>query len=344
MEGKDSLVNELEQAADRFFDHVGLGRSCAVVYAGLAGRASATELELAAVCSMPLDEVSAAVRTLAEGGFVRISDEGPRLVSMLHPGAGVAATITCSEERASSELARLADLRLLSAELARVHADLRAERDAGSFERLDDAHATVTRLHELNHLTEDEILTCVPMKPHLSALDGARAEDAALLARGVRVRAIYLRACQNEPAIMEYLQWMHLQGASVRLAPTLPTRLQIFDRRTAVVARSPEGTQAGAIVVHSEGLVAALLRLFDMSWAAAQAPFGLPPTAGDLAAQERELVRLLGRGMKDETVARKMGVSVRTVRRSIAELSDRLQASSRFELGVRCAEQGWTEV
>jgi DNA-binding NarL/FixJ family response regulator len=44
--------------------------------------------------------------------------------------------------------------------------------------------------------------------------------------------------------------------------------------------------------------------------------------------------------MKDEAVARALGISIRTVRRMINILSDRLDAPSRFTLGARAHERG----
>lgn len=343
MERTDAVAEGLDATARQFFDRAGLGPDCARVYAQLAGRSVATVAQLSAESGLPTESVNGAVDDLADRGFVRVSRDEPATVSVLSPDAGIADAINCSEQRAADGLGQLSELRAASASFGRALSTLRASQDAASFERLDDAEATVSRLHELNHHTQEEILTCVPSKPASGSLLEARVEDAKLLARGIRVRGIYLQACRNDPAVMEYLEWMHVQGASVRLAPTLPARLQIFDRRTAVVAESADGSRPGAILVHSEGLVNALLRLFDFAWDAARAPFGVATAEIGLPPQQRELIRLLARGSKDESVARQMGVSARTVRRAISELSAELGAASRFELGVKCAQLGWVE-
>ena len=52
-------------------------------------------------------------------------------------------------------------------------------------------------------------------------------------------------------------------------------------------------------------------------------------------------LRLLAHGLKDDAVARHLGVSVRTARRFIADLHERAGAASRFELGVKAKELGW---
>ena len=49
----------------------------------------------------------------------------------------------------------------------------------------------------------------------------------------------------------------------------------------------------------------------------------------------------LARGAKDEQLARTLGLSLRTVRRRVAELLDELEASSRFQAGVEAVRRGW---
>ncbi|WP_250280907.1 LuxR C-terminal-related transcriptional regulator [Frankia sp. CiP1_Cm_nod2] len=56
---------------------------------------------------------------------------------------------------------------------------------------------------------------------------------------------------------------------------------------------------------------------------------------------ERLLLRLLSLGAKDEAAARHLGVSVRTVRRMIADLMRRMGARSRFQAGILAAKKDW---
>jgi DNA-binding CsgD family transcriptional regulator len=65
------------------------------------------------------------------------------------------------------------------------------------------------------------------------------------------------------------------------------------------------------------------------------------PRRDQPSSQERDLLRLLGQGLTDASAARQLGVSLRTVRRMMAELMARLDARSRFEAGIRAAERGW---
>jgi len=69
--------------------------------------------------------------------------------------------------------------------------------------------------------------------------------------------------------------------------------------------------------------------------------------AEDLAVAQKSLVALGQRlgmpvaGATDEVVAAQLGVAVRTVRRTVATLMNRLGARSRFQAGVKAAGRGW---
>ncbi|BBA99312.1 hypothetical protein RVR_5875 [Actinacidiphila reveromycinica] len=58
----------------------------------------------------------------------------------------------------------------------------------------------------------------------------------------------------------------------------------------------------------------------------------------ELTMQERVVIRLMAAGLGDEQIARKVGVHRRTVQRVIAKLMDRLDAGSRFEAGLKLAQ------
>jgi DNA-binding NarL/FixJ family response regulator len=54
--------------------------------------------------------------------------------------------------------------------------------------------------------------------------------------------------------------------------------------------------------------------------------------------EDVRLVRLLGLGLKDESIARHLGCSLRTVRRRVAQLMDGYGVQTRFQLGVAAAQ------
>jgi DNA-binding CsgD family transcriptional regulator len=112
------------------------------------------------------------------------------------------------------------------------------------------------------------------------------------------------------------------------------------------------GTAAGSAVFRLPSVVATTAELFERIWLTATpllAPEPHEPTAapaGALAARaldarERELLSLLSAGSTDESAAARLGVSVRTVRRMMADLMHRLGARSRFQAGAMAAGRGW---
>ncbi|WP_460068188.1 helix-turn-helix transcriptional regulator [Streptomyces sp. YKOK-I1] len=174
------------------------------------------------------------------------------------------------------------------------------------------------------------------------SLDAAKPLDSEVLGRGVKVRYVYLDSVRNDGATTAYAQWLTRQGGQVRTVPHLPTRLLIYDGSLAIVPVDPQAADAAAITLEDPGVVHALHALFERTWEQA-APLGADrtPDAHGLIAQERAVLELLARGLTDEMIARKLAVSVRTVRRMTAALMTRLNAGSRFQAGVLAVARGW---
>jgi len=76
--------------------------------------------------------------------------------------------------------------------------------------------------------------------------------------------------------------------------------------------------------------------LFTAAWeAATDLDAYLRGEVPELAPEAREILRALGAGLTDEVAARRLGTSLRTYRRRVAELMAVLEAGSRFQAGVR---------
>jgi DNA-binding NarL/FixJ family response regulator len=56
--------------------------------------------------------------------------------------------------------------------------------------------------------------------------------------------------------------------------------------------------------------------------------------------ERQAVLELMMLGAKDESIARQLGVSLRTVRRRIADLMDELGAATRFQAGMEAARRG----
>ncbi|MFL6137245.1 MAG: LuxR C-terminal-related transcriptional regulator [Frankiaceae bacterium] len=163
-----------------------------------------------------------------------------------------------------------------------------------------------------------------------------------LLERGVRVRCLYQESFLTKPYLVQYAEWLHTLGAEIRTIPLVPSLLIIYDHRSMLVPIDPAETHLGAIEVDAPGIVNLAYCLFERLWESAQ-PLGQGSLRDDhgLTPMERQLLELLCAGHTDEVVARRLGVSLSTVRRLMARLMERLSARSRFQAGARAAELGW---
>ncbi|WP_350279343.1 helix-turn-helix transcriptional regulator [Kribbella sp. HUAS MG21] len=165
------------------------------------------------------------------------------------------------------------------------------------------------------------------------------------LERGIEMRYIFPEAYFKRPGAPQILEFIVGLGGKVRIAPSVPFRLIIFDNDSAVMGIDPDDSAVGAAVHHSRAVVRMARELHLSYWDRAVDPFKEQRLAleGGISAQELEFLRLLVHGATDEQVARKLGVSLRTVRRIAAKLSEQVGASGRFELGVRAAQRGWVD-
>ncbi|WP_395690589.1 helix-turn-helix domain-containing protein [Nocardioides sp.] len=158
-----------------------------------------------------------------------------------------------------------------------------------------------------------------------------------LVAEGRRSRAIYpLRVLQEAPDVVRRRAEA---GEQVRLLPEIPTRMFVIGSSHAVLPEPLGFVDEPRSLIRQQGLVEALLLLFEQLWDRAE------PLAGsgeqDRSGVRRALLRQLADGAHDEQIARRLGISLRTVRRRVADLMSELGADTRFQAGVEAARRGW---
>ncbi|MEU4365589.1 helix-turn-helix transcriptional regulator [Promicromonospora sp. NPDC023987] len=178
-------------------------------------------------------------------------------------------------------------------------------------------------------------------------LAGENPVEPLVLERGVLWRAVYAAEVLERPGAWAEMRYAASQGEQARIARTLPTKLAIADRRTALVSSTLDAHRPTAVVVEGGPLVDLLCAAFEAVWADS---VEVPPTDSlDGAAPpdrgpgkgDRALLALLGSGAKDETIARELGLSERTLRRRSADLLRRLGAANRFQAGAQAVRRGW---
>lgn len=167
--------------------------------------------------------------------------------------------------------------------------------------------------------------------------------DRRRVARGVRVHAMYSQRVGAVPEMVQHLAARTALGVEVRLSPVVPMNMVLADDNFALLPTDPHDPESAAILARGPGLVRSYRALYGYCWHAAT-PYGHEEPAergGDgLSEQQRAALRMLASGIKDEQVARNLGVSLRTVSRLISEVMNELGAASRFEAGVMAARLG----
>ena len=146
----------------------------------------------------------------------------------------------------------------------------------------------------------------------------------------------------TDEAQRAHLRRLDAAGAQVRISSApLPHETIILDRRVAILAGQPSPLGREYTVTTSPVLVGGVYSLFTAAWEATiDLGACLRGEVPELTPEAREILRALGAGLTDEAAARRLGTSLRTYRRRVAELMAALEVGSRFRAGVRAGELG----
>jgi DNA-binding CsgD family transcriptional regulator len=167
----------------------------------------------------------------------------------------------------------------------------------------------------------------------------------------VPVRSVYERATLLQPGKLDQIRALVSAGEQAGTAADLPFKLALVDARWALLPLAPGTELSGALVVRRSPLLDALIQNFETQWARAiPVPVASSPATPDRDDHEgtgtgtgdshTELLTLLAAGMTDERIARRLGVSARTVQRRVSALMSGLDANNRFQAGVQAHRRG----
>jgi hypothetical protein len=292
--------------------------------------------EIAATLRVEPEQVPEVLAVLSDRGIVRIHDDR---VVVLRADQALAAAITREAAAADHARDRLDDLARAVPLL--VAAGTRP--GPGEVEDVQPLDGEVSSggnaLALLTAMIEQSRGDLLFLRPDawLMARESAISQVVArAVESGRRSRAVYpLRALHEAPKI---LQNRVDAGEDVRLIDDLPTRLMILGVTHAIVPEPLGFADSPRLLVRQGALVAALTLLFELYWEKA-----LPVTelSGPRGSERTFLLRQPLSGAKDEQIARTMGLSLRTIRRRIAELMIELGADTRFQAGAEAVRRGW---
>lgn len=161
---------------------------------------------------------------------------------------------------------------------------------------------------------------------------------AGAIASGRPSRAIYPVVALHEAP--NALRARARAGEQIRVISDLPTRLIVIGTTHAVLPEPLGYADEPRLLVRQRGLIEALRLLFELMWerAAPVPDLDLRDPRPDL---RRFLLQQLAAGARDEQIARTLGISLRTVRRRVADLLIELGVDNRFQLGAEAVRRGW---
>ncbi|GGV22740.1 LuxR family transcriptional regulator [Kitasatospora herbaricolor] len=267
--------------------------------------------------------------------------DGERGLVAVPPELAAASLLAPAEAELRRQLADAERVRAELALLTPLYAPAGAVRKAEPLDEIVDLNTVIDVISTLTARCRTEVLTCQPggpRAPHL--LEQAFARDLEMIRRGVRMRTLYQHTSRRHAPTQEYVRRISAAGAEVRTLTALFGRMIAFDRETAIIPH--HDAYDGAVVIRDQSTVAYLVAVFDHSWTLADpyAPATQAQADSSLDEIKQAIVRLLAEGMKDEMIARRLGMSLRTCRKHIAESMETLGASSRFQAGYLARARG----
>ncbi|MFF9689080.1 helix-turn-helix transcriptional regulator [Streptomyces sp. NPDC014623] len=163
----------------------------------------------------------------------------------------------------------------------------------------------------------------------------------AVVDRGVRLRTLYQHTVRHSPSTLAYAELIADENVEIRTLEELIERLIIFDRTVAFIPATDD--RQIALELRHTGLVEYLAKVFEQLWTRA-APLleevKYTSTPLGITGVQRSIAQLLVEGHVDDSIARRLGMNVRTCRAHVAKLNAALGSNSRAQLGYLIAQSG----
>ena len=321
--------------------HFDVDASTEQVYQAMLASPGADVATLAGSLGLSVDEVQARLDQLADLMLIEATGRPDGRIVTVPPHEALELLIAREEERLAERKREGAASREKLADVVDsflAHRVTKAE--GGLIEQIDEGRVVRSRLFQLVNQARRAVSSIepgAPIPPH--ALAAATRLDDDMLGRGILVRTVVSTASTAQDYWHSHLLDQQAKGSQARSHAAPPMRLIVIDDDVAVLPRSGG---SGALIAHTPDVVAPALALFESVWVEAS-PIERRDDTDDTVseARMRQVATLLAAGLKDETIARRLDVSVRTVRRLVSATVAELQADSRFQAGVLAVRRGW---
>jgi DNA-binding CsgD family transcriptional regulator len=317
---------------------LGVDHELESAYRGLLRKPTCSVPELAAQLAVDVETADRMVARLSELGLARFDAD---VVHVVDPNVGLPALAARVDADLAQRREELEQGRRAIADLVTGLSQSPRSRNVQVADVCWGAHDIKARTRQLTAAASSEVVAMSTSSTVL--LDGPALPGWS--ADGVYCRLVFGAERSLDPVRD---RWLHNladacdQSTEVRIGQ-VPTSALIIDSATVAlpVCDTASGQTVGLATLRLPSAVTAVVELFERVWAAASPLAETYAREGAVTSRERHLLDLLVAGATDQSAAYRLGVSVRTVRRMVAELMNRLGARSRFEAGARAAERGW---
>lgn len=292
--------------------------------------------DVAEALRMAPDDLREQMTPLVDRGLVEVDEGG--VLTVTEPGAAVTHMMS----------AQSAVMSAMSDQLRQITSTLPALLDAGPYSARHETDRVAGEV--IDGTNPAQVLTdwVTTSTGSISILRPGRAEipgesglmqavDEAL-AKGRVVRSVHETSVLSEVPGM--LEERVARGEQVRVVPHVLTRMAIVGDWRALVPEPLGMGSARRVVLRQPAVVQLCQAWFDLLWERAT-PVLDPRAAQDRRQRRSVLLAQLANGVKDEQIARNLDVSLRTVRRAVADLLAELGVETRFQAGVEAARRGW---
>ncbi|TWD81102.1 regulatory LuxR family protein [Kribbella amoyensis] len=277
------------------------------LYRALLARPEAATTDLAVDLGWATPRVTRHLRSLLSHGLASRTPGRPARYTPAVPEAAV-------ELLALRKQAAIVEARLGASVLT---AEFRARRDAGPFTVIRGAEAIAQRYQQALQSARNEVLVLgQPVRPR-------------------RTDGVMYRFIHDVTALVDPVELAAAGSVGGRMVRGVPLVLVVVDRRTGLLQTGPD------VVVELGpcSLLDGLLRLFELLWQQGT-PLGTEPTDGPLTEADQQLLSLAAAGLTDRAIARRLGVAQRTVERRMQRILKALDATTRFQAGLRAGRLG----
>ncbi|MFE9422537.1 winged helix-turn-helix transcriptional regulator [Kitasatospora sp. NPDC006697] len=195
----------------------------------------------------------------------------------------------------------------------------------GGISTIEDFQEIQARIENLAVAAQHEMLVMHPggARP-ARALRKAKAAAGEYLGRGIDLRIIYQLGARTDPATSDYAAHVTALGGRVRVLDEPFLRLMVIDRAVAVLSGYQDNRMAS--FVEDPVLIGLAVDQFERDWGRAER-VRWDGAAGSV------LGELLAQGLTQRGIAKRLGLSERTVAAQIARLREEYDADTLFQLG-----------